>query len=153
MGSPAVYHWAMAERAAELFAQLRPEFLARLIEVREALDESYRTLPAELAAERFELLVDRLAAHLRVADTEGHRRFLRRWLALRLAEGRSPESVLHALVAAGDVLVQVARSSLPPAGSTLALVRELQRLTYLTSRLVVDILAEDLERKASGGAP
>jgi hypothetical protein len=141
----------MAEGAAELFARLRPEYLARLFEVREALDESYATLPPELAHERFELLVDRYLSYFRDADTSSHRRFLRRWLALRLAEGRSPESVLHALVAAGDVLVQVARSSLPPAASTLELVRELQRLTHLTARLVVDILAEDLERKRAGG--
>lgn len=152
MSSPAVYHWAMAERAAELFAKLRPEFLARLLEVREALDESYRSLSSEAASERFELLVDRYVAYLGDSDTEGHRRFLRRWLALRLAEGRSAESVLHALVAAGDVLVQVARTSLPPSGSTLEMVRELQRLTFVTARLVVDILAEDLERKATGGA-
>jgi hypothetical protein len=60
------------------------------------------------------------------------------------------------LVAVGDVLVQVSRANLPPAPATLDLVRELQRLTYVTARLVVDILAEDLERKSAsvrrGGA-
>lgn len=143
----------MAGRPAELLSQLRPQVLARLDEVREALDESFQSLEAEVARERFEILFDRYASYLAEADVEGHRRFLRRWLALRLAEGRSPESVLHVLVAFGDVLVQVARNV--PAPATLELVRELQRLTYVTSRLVVDILAEDLGRKSAqkgGGA-
>lgn len=144
----------MAGRPAELLTQLRPQVLARLDEVREALDESYQSLDAVVARERFEMLVDRYQAYLAEADVDGHRRFLRRWLALRLAEGRSPESVLHVLVAFGDVLVQVARNSLPPAATTLELVRELQRLTYVTARLVVDVLAEDLGRKSAkkGGA-
>jgi hypothetical protein len=146
----------MAERAVELFTQLRPQFLARLDEVREALDESYQGLELDTARERFEILVDRYEGYLDKSDLDGHRRFLRRWLALRLAEGRSPESVLHVLVAVGDVLVQVSRANLPPAPATLDLVRELQRLTYVTARLVVDILAEDLERKSAsvrrGGA-
>lgn len=139
----------MAERAAELFTKLRPQFLARLDEVREALDESYQGLDPGLARERFEMLVDRYQGYLAESDVDGHRRFLRRWLALRLAEGRSPESVLHVLVAIGDVLVQVARTNLPPTPTTLDLVRELQRLTYVTARLVVDVLAEDLERKSA----
>lgn len=149
-----MYHWAMVGRPAELLSQLRPQVLARLDEVREALDESYQSLDPVIARERFETLVDRYQSYLSKADVDGHRRFLRRWLALRLAEGRSPESVLHVLVAFGDVLVQVGRTVLPPAPTTLELVRELQRLTYVTARLVVDVLAEDLGRKSAqkGGA-
>ena len=142
----------MGERAVELFTQLRPQFLSRLDEVREALDESYQGLDPASAHERFEMLVDRYESYLAESDVDGHRRFLRRWLALRLAEGRSPESVLHVLVAVGDVIVQVSRNNLPPSASTLALVRELQRLTYVTARLVVDVLADDLERKSASAS-
>lgn len=142
----------MAERAEELFARLRPRFLERLLEVREGLDESFLSLAEDVATERFQLLVDRYQTYLGDGDVDRHRRFIRRWLALRLGEGRSAESVLHGLVATGDVLVQIARADLPPKTSAVVFVRELQRMTYVTARLVVDVLAEDLERKSLMGS-
>ncbi len=135
--------------SSELFATLRKPTIDRLVELRVALDESYLAVSEADAADRFELLWERYAGYLRDGDVDRQRRFVRRWLALRLGEGRSPESVMHALVTAGDVLVQVTRSELPPTEDTLELVRELQRMTYVTSRSVVAVLAEDLERKST----
>ena len=137
----------MGERAPELFAELRQASIERLVEVREALDESYAAVPADAARERFEVLLDRFHAYLVDGDAERQRRFIRRYLALRLGEGRSPESIMHALVTVCDVLVQTARHELLPDNATLDLVCALQRMNYVTARSVSDVLAEDHQRK------
>ncbi len=133
----------------ELFAGLRDTSVARLVELREAIDESYIALSEQEAKERFELLFDRTTNFLNDNDTDRQRRFVRHWLALRLGEGRSPESVMHALVATGDILVQVVRLELPPGAEALELVHALQHSTYVTARSVVVVLADDLNRKSN----
>lgn len=128
------------------FEQLRPQVLARLIEVRGSLDHAIaRTSPDEARA-LFDAVLHALATLLVTGDHTLHRSFLQSFLALRGAEAIPPDHAQRLLVAIADVAGQVARARFPDDPTVGLAVNHAARIT---ARLVNDVLAEELERRVA----
>jgi hypothetical protein len=134
-------------RHARTFETIRPEVLERLIDVRGSIDQNLSGVPSEVIREEFDAVLDRMQGYLGDGDVERYRAFASRWVAFRLGEGFSPENLIHSVVALGDVVVEVAREKLPsgPEGGGGEFVREVVRMNYVAARLIVEILAGELE--------
>ena len=139
----------MSARFAQTFDALRPTILDRLVEVRATIDHSYADLPEHLARDQFDSVLVRMQAYLRDRDVDKFRSFASRWVAMRIGEGYSAEKLIHSVVAIGDVTVQVAKHRLASDPDMMVFVREVVRVNFIATRLVVDNLAEELARRVS----
>jgi len=138
--------FAMGE-SAERFGSLRPSVLARLVEVRGAIDPIYAAMPDDGFRDRIDAFLSKIEAYLSDGDWPRFARFVRRWMSLPLGEGQSAESVLHSVVAIGDVIVQHVRQNEPANRATVTFIGELNRLTLATVRVMVETLADELSRR------
>jgi hypothetical protein len=136
----------MGARYAQAFQALRPQIMTRLVDVRGSIDQSFVDLTEDTARERFDTMLGRMQAYLESGDRSAYRSYLSRWMALRTGEGATAESVVHTVVAVGDVVVQIARAQLPNEDSTTEFVREVTRLNFIAARLIVENLADELAR-------
>lgn len=130
--------------AVELFETIRPDVVARAIEVRASIKLGLAAQAPEVAAAALDAVLDRMVGFLHDRDPERYRGFISRWAAFHLGEGFEPEDLIHSVVTLGDVVVQVARQRLPASDETVALVRDLVRMTHAMARLVVDVLGDEL---------
>jgi hypothetical protein len=144
---------ATAPTLARSYEVLRPRVLDRLLELRGTLDPSLGRLDDATARGQIGAVLDHLGNFIATGDLGMHRAFLHTFLAMRAAEAQSPASVLAMLVAIGDTAAQVAQDSggEPEApdgrdGRELALL--LTRVTASTARVVNDLIAEQLARRA-----
>jgi hypothetical protein len=147
---------------ARSYEALRSRVLDRLLELRGTLDPSLGRLDDATARGQIGAVLDHLGNFIATGDLGMHRAFLHTFLAMRAAEAQSPASVLAMLVAIGDTAAQVAqetggapegpgRPGGPGArdetdGRELALL--LTRVTASTARVVNDLIAEELARRA-----
>jgi hypothetical protein len=136
----------MGARHAQTFQALRPEILNRLVEVRTSIDQSYGDLSDNESREQFRDLLARMQGFLETGDRTSLRNYLSRSLALRTGAGASPESVVHAVVAVGDVVVQVARAELPNDDDSAAFLYEVTQFSFTAARLLVESMADELAR-------
>jgi hypothetical protein len=127
--------------------QLRPAVLARLVEIRGSLDYTLARLPEPDARERLDAVLRHLQTYVTTWDWRLHRSFLQTYLAMRAGEGMSSDDVLHVLVAIGDVAVEIVRGRMPDHPSTPAILVALAKFNAHTVRAVIDLVAEDLERR------
>jgi hypothetical protein len=134
---------------ASVFAGLRPAVAARLVEVRSSLDPGFARLAPAAAAAQFEAVLTHQEGFLASGDPTGLRTFLRSFRAVRAAEGLGAENLLHAVIALGDVAIQVAQRDQPAGPRTAELVVSLARLNRATARLVVEIIAEELDGRVA----
>jgi len=132
---------------SKTFDALRPAVLSQLLELRGTIDDAYQALDPDAAAEEFSHIISQLQAHLDLPMGERLRDFAERWVALRIAEGQSPRSLLHSVVAIGDVIVAVAKKQLPSNEETVQFVRAVVHANFVAARSVVEVLALDLERR------
>jgi hypothetical protein len=133
------------ERHARTFATIRPEVLDRLLDVRGSIDHTLSGVPSQVMRQEFDAVLDRMQTYLVDEDAARYRRFVVRWVAFRLAEGFSPENLIHSVVALGDVIVEVARRRLPAGPDSADFTLQIARMNFLAARLIVDTLAEQLE--------
>jgi hypothetical protein len=144
----------MAGRAVDVFEQLRPEVIARLVEGRAALKLGLGAQAPEMARTQLEAVLDRMIRYLGAGDAgagpaariEPHRGFIARWVAYHLSEGFSAENLVHSMVTTGDILIQVARKNLAADPASAALIRDVSRMVQAMTRLVVDVLGEELAK-------
>jgi hypothetical protein len=129
---------------ASVLASLKPAVLARLVEVRSSLDHGFAQLDEAGARAQLEQVVDHQTAFLGGGDPTLLRGFLRSYRAVRAADGLGPENLLHAVIAIGDVMTQVAQKELPAGPRTAELVSSLVRVSWSTARMVVEMIAEEL---------
>lgn len=66
---------------------------------------------------------------------------------MRAGDGMSSDDVLHVLVAIGDVAIETVRGSLADHPGTPTLLVALAKFNAHTVRAVIDLVAEDLERR------
>lgn len=132
-------------RHARTFATIRPEVLERLVDVRGSIDHTLSGVPSHLIRQEFDAVLDRMEAYLTDQDVDRYRSFATRWVAFRLGEGFSPENLIHSVVAIGDVVLEVGRRRLQPGPETSEFVREVARMNFVAARLIVEILAAELE--------
>jgi hypothetical protein len=139
---------------ARSYEALRPRVLDRLLELRGTLDPSLGRLDDATARAQIGAVLDHLGNFIATGDLGMHRAFLDTFLAMRAAEAQSPASVLAMLVAIGDTAAQVAQEPAGgpdgrdrPDGRELALL--LTRVTASTARVVNDLIAEQLARRAA----
>ncbi len=132
---------------ATVFAGLKPAVLARLVDVRSSLDHGFASLDEPAARAQLEQVLDHQSAYLASGDPALLRGFLRSYRAVRAADGLGPENLLHAVIAIGDVAAQVAQKELPAGPRTAELVSSLARVSWSTARMVVEIIAEELESR------
>jgi hypothetical protein len=137
----------MGARHAQMFESLRPDVLGRLVEVRASIDHSYAALPDEVIRAQFDQVLDRMQAYLEERDHDKYRGFLHRWMALRTGEGFTAENLVYSVVALGDVVAQLARHRLKDDPEVLPFVLQVVKMTHLAARLIVESLAEELERR------
>ena len=134
---------------AHALARLKPALLARLIDVRASLDHGFARLDEAAARAQLEPLIDHQLGFLASGDPALLRGFLRSWRAVLAADGVGPESLLHVVIAIGDVVAQVAQQQLDAGARTAEVVSSLARVTWTTARLVVETIAEDLAARAA----
>jgi hypothetical protein len=130
----------MGEGYARTFAMLRPYILARLVDVREAIDHRYAAIPDEIIRDQFDRVLDRMQSYLEHSDAEKYRSFANRWVAMRMGEGFAAENVIHSLVALADVVVQVSQQQLGASDGVMGFVRAVTQMNFLTARMVVESL-------------
>lgn len=128
------------------FESLRPQVLARLVEVRGSLDHAFARTTPEQARALFDAVLHALSTLLVTGDHGLHRSFLQSFLALRGAEGLGPDHAQRLLVSIADVAGQVVRAQRPDDATVSLAVNHAARIT---ARMVNDIIAEELERRAA----
>lgn len=138
----------MAEPHAVLLASIRTDVVDRLVELRGNIDRAYAGVPERLIREQFDLILGKMEVYLRTGDAESYRTFARRWMAMQVGEGFEPESLLHSFTALGDAVVRVAQARMGAAPECREFVREVVRVTYLGTQIMVDIVAEELARRS-----
>lgn len=137
----------MGEGYAKTFESLRPYILDRLVEVRGAIDHGYASMPDDVIRKQFDQVLERMQSYLADGDNEKYRGFASRWVAMRMGEGFPPENVAHALVALGDVVVQVAKHRLGTGDDAMKFVRAATQMNFALARMVVETLAEDMSAR------
>lgn len=137
----------MAQRHAQLLASLRSEVLERLVEVRGSIDHAYANIAPDVIRGQFDIVLEKMTSYLVTQDASQYRGFASRWLAMRVGEGFAPENVIHSAVAIGDVIIQVAQVRLGQTDECVDFVRTISQLNYAVTRMLVEILADDLERR------
>lgn len=130
---------------AEVFDSLRRAVLDRLVAVRDTVDDAYAHLAPEAAESEFDAVLAQMHSYLVAGDPERLREFAARWAAAHVGRGRTARSLLHAAVALGDVIVQVAKTELSPSPDTDRFVLAVVRLNFTLSRQLVASLADELE--------
>jgi hypothetical protein len=133
-------HTAMLE-------SLRPAVLARLVEIRGSLDHALARVAEQDAREHFDAVLRHLQTYLTTWDWRLHRSFLQSYLAMRAGDGMTSDDVLHALSAIGDVVVEMVRQQAPDHPVTPSLMVALAKFNAHTVRGVIDLVAEDLDRR------
>ena len=128
------------------FEQLRPQVLARLIEVRGSLDHAIARLSADEARAMFEGVLHALSTLLVTGDHTLHRGFLHTFVAVRSTEGLGPDHAQRLLVAIADVAATLARAQHPDDPTTALAINHAARLT---ARMVNDGIAEELDRRSA----
>ena len=137
----------MAERHAQLFDALREEALARLVEVRGSIDHSYAAIAEDPIRVQFDRVLDKMREYLANEDIEAYRSFANRWIAVRGSEGLRSENLIHAVVAIGDVVIQVAQQRMGQVPEAVDFARAMVGLNLVGARLIVELLAEELESR------
>lgn len=135
-----------ADHAATLDA-LRPACLARLVEIRGSLDYTLARLPEAEARVHLEAVLRHMQAYVATWDWRLHRSFLQTYLAMRGTDGMTSDDVIHVLAAIGDVVVEIVRKQLADDAVLPELMSALARFNAHTVRGVIDLVAEDLERR------
>src|SRR5690606_32625224 len=128
-------------RHARTFEAIRPEVVVRLVHLRVTTDHTLSSVPSHPIRKQFDSLLDRMSSYLADHDVARYRAFAARWVAFRLGEGFSPENLIHSMVAIGDVVLEVAKRSLPPGLETAEFLREVARVNFVAARIIVEILA------------
>jgi hypothetical protein len=139
----------MGPEHAEIFDSLRPDVLARLIEVRGSIDHAYEKIPEATIREHFDLALDKMYIYLATEDVSTYRRFVSRYMAVRVGEGLSHEDLIHSAVAINDVVVQVAREAMPESPAREEFIRAMMRMSFVHARMLVALVAEDLSERTA----
>lgn len=99
------------------------------------------------AREQLDAVLGHLQTYLTCWDWRLHRSFLQTYLAMRAGDGMSSDDVLHVLVAIGDVAIETVRNTLGDRPEAPAVLVALAKFNAHTVRAVIDLVAEDLERR------
>ena len=137
-----------APQVARAYDALRPQILARLLELRGSLDPSLGRLDEATARAQIGAVLDHLGNYITTGDLGLHRAFLHTFLAMRAAEAQGPAAVLSMLVAIGDTAAQVAQEEGAGTSEGAELTLLLTRVTASTARAVNDLIADELQRRA-----
>jgi hypothetical protein len=132
---------------AAMLESLRPAVLARLVELRGSLDHALARLSEAQAKQHLDPVLQHLQTYLTTWDWRTHRSFLQTYLALRAGDGMSSDDVLHVLAAIGDVVVDTIRRQLANHPAQPALLVAVAKFNAHTVRGVIDLVAEELERR------
>jgi hypothetical protein len=150
----------MAQRHAELFRAIRPEVLARLVEVRGSIDQTFASMSPDVIGPQFDMVLDRMQAYLVTESPESYRNFASRWMAMRVSSGEPPQNLIHAMVSIGDVVTKIAQGRAAPGPEYQEFARAIARMTFVGSRMLVEQLSDELERRQqqlaavrAGGGP
>jgi hypothetical protein len=137
-----------ADHAATL-DYLRPAVLDRLVELRGSLDYALARTDEAAAREHFDAVLRHLQTYLTTWDWRLHRSFLQSYLAVRAGHGMSSDDVLHLLATISDVVVEVVRRQFADHPMTPGLLVAIAKFNAHTMRCVIDLIAEDLDRRRS----
>ena len=137
----------MSERHAQVFDGIRAEAMARLVEQRSSIDNGYAHLGEDELRGQLSRVLDKMRDYLGHEEPESCRGFVSRWMVVRNSEGATPEQVIHALVAIGDVVAQVAQRAVGHTPEGADFVRATMRMSLVGVRLLAAGLADELEAR------
>lgn len=137
----------MSQGHARIFESLRKDVLARLVEVRGSIDHAYARIPEALIREQFDTVLDKMVSYLATEDSELYRSFASRYMAMRVGEGVSPENLIHSVVAIGDVVINIAESTIPRSQERDEFTRAVVRMNFVAARMLVILLGEEVKRR------
>jgi len=132
------------------FEGLRPAMMTRLLEVRPSLDHAFARLSEDEARALFDGVLLGLLTLLRTGDHGLHRGFVQSFIALRGADGLTPDHALRILVSIGDVAIAVAKQAQPDDPT---LVLAITHAVRVTARLVNEVVADELSRRLAQRRP
>lgn len=135
-----------ADHAATLDS-LRPAVLARLVEIRSSLDYTLARLPEPDVRTHLDAVLRHMQTYVATWDWRLHRSFLQTYLAMRSGDGMTSDDVIHVLAAIGDIVVETVRKQLAESPMLPELLSALARFNAHTVRGVIDLVAEELERR------
>ena len=121
--------------------------MLRLLEVRGSIDHAYTKIPEAVIQEHFDLVLDKMYWFLATEDASGYKRFVSRYMAMRVGEGFTHENLIHSAVAIGDVVAQVAREDIAESPRRDQFIREIMRMNFVHARMMVAVVAEDLAER------
>ena len=139
----------MVDTHVQHFRALRPHILTRLVDARGHIDHAYARVDPEVIRGQFSLVLDKMESFLTAEDPRPLRGFASRLMEMRIGEGLSQDNLVHTVVSIADVAAQVARERMPSSPDRIDFVRALSRLSVLMARVLVGMLAEELERRRS----
>lgn len=134
---------------AQLFESLRTHVMNRLLEVRGSIDHAYTKIPESIIREHFDLVLDKMYTFLVTQDTSVYKRFIRRYMAMRVGEGFTHENLIHSAVAIGDVVAQVARERLSESSRRDEFICVVMKMNFVHARMMVAVVAEDLAERTN----
>ena len=137
----------MTARHDEIFEAIRDDVIEQLAGARAA-----GVPPCEGAAQlvgggQLGGVVAKMQRFVETGDLDRYREFLRRWAAMRLGEGGSPEGLLHAVTAVGDTVMRIAHERGGGRPELGAFARDVARASFWATRLTVEVLADELDRR------
>jgi hypothetical protein len=144
----------MPARHHEIFEAIRDDVIDHLAGARGVVDAGARAPngrrdEGEHAPQRAHIggVVAKMQRFVETGDLGRYREFLHRWAVVRLGEGGSPESILHAVTAIGDTVIQIAFERVGQIPELGAFARDVARASFWATRLTVEVLAEELGRR------
>lgn len=137
----------MAVGDADLFEAMRQEVLERLLAIRASIDPAFGRIPEPVLRRQFDVVLGKMAQYLRTEDGDAYRRFAGRWVALRMGEGFAPETLIQSVVVIGDVVGQVAHEHMGARPEYADFLAAVTRMGFVAARMMVDNLAEELDRR------
>ncbi|MBT8495142.1 MAG: hypothetical protein KJO07_19000 [Deltaproteobacteria bacterium] len=137
----------MRRTPADILGEIRPLVLEELLASRGTIDHVHHEMDHDELRAHLDALLAKLQVYLGDRDPRSFRSYLRRWVAMRVAAGSRHENLIPALVGVGDTAIEIARTTQGDTDETRAVMRALAQANFLAARMVVEVLADELERR------
>lgn len=138
----------MAPRHVDIFENLRASVLVALVDSSSALDEAWAALPEAIRQRHFKTILRQMHAYLMHPESEGLKLTVSQWVAMLLAEGLTPPSVLRTVVAVGDRVAETAGLELEPGPETNLFIRDVLRCQFHATHEIVRIFHAEYKELA-----
>jgi len=121
--------------------------LDELLASRGTIDHVHHEMDESELRSHFEALLTKIQAFVADRESQVFRAYIRRWVTMRVSAGARHENLIPALVSIGDTAIEVVRSGEGDTDDTRELMRMVAQANFLASRVVVEVLADEFQRR------